>query len=73
MEALIPGKDQGMPSPFKYPAEPPERATRMVFEARERTGERCRHRAAEQWQAEHAAFGQRELGDLTKSHGWAPR
>src|SRR6266480_4442369 len=40
MEALIPGKDQSMPRPHKYPPELRERATRMVFELRERTGER---------------------------------
>jgi hypothetical protein len=36
MEALIPGKDQSMPRPHKYPPELRERATRMVFEMRER-------------------------------------
>src|SRR4030095_4098386 len=40
MEALIPGKDGAMSAPAKYPAELRERATRMVFEMRERTGER---------------------------------
>jgi transposase len=39
MEALIPGKDQSMPRPFKYPPELRERAVRLVFEMRERTGE----------------------------------
>src|SRR4029450_4502877 len=40
MEALIPGKDGAMSAPAKYPAELRARATRMVFEMRERTGER---------------------------------
>jgi transposase len=40
VEALILGEDLAMPAPRRYPQELRERAVRMVFELRERTGER---------------------------------
>jgi transposase len=40
MEALIFGEDGAIPAPKKYPDELRERAVRMVFEVRERTGQK---------------------------------